>query len=81
MLRWTATVYGNVVPASIVIVQKHSTYIHSIEGLQAVCGALQGAQICEGNVKPDFITLVEDRGGVTDTKQRRWSVSLSRQSL
>ncbi len=41
-LRWTATVYGNVVPASNVIGQKHSTYIHSIEGLQAVCGALQG---------------------------------------
>jgi hypothetical protein len=79
-LHWTAAVLGKIVPASSVVLQKCPLHIQSVEILHTVCNALQTAQKCVGNTKPDFVSLVEDKGGVILNKEGGVSAYLDKSS-
>ena len=65
-LQWDVCVYGKPVPSNNDIISKFPTYIESGEEIQIICTNLQKTTVCEGNCEPDFIDLLESRGGVIE---------------
>lgn len=68
-LVWTAALYGSFVPMHNTIMEKFPSHIQHINELESICFELQRTSICQGNSRADFVSLVEERGGVIHNRE------------
>jgi len=62
-LKLKATIYSNIIPATSAVVQKVPSYIQCVHDVETICDKLQNASSCQGNMKPDLVSMAEERGG------------------